>query len=203
MNFSLHFNSCFSPLLLSYYLSNMNFVSKGSFSLYSNVKILLATFLSFHINPPSKSYIKWHDFSYLFYNRYSVKLRENKGLLSETSFRDHQKYIESICWALKPPNLNIILQLKLSLRTVTFDLGNSYGSQVRLFFLYGFKAKSSEKSIKARNKGDDIAIWGGKGERLQRVSRKCLMKTILEPCLCGTPSCLAQISQGWIAAWPE
>ena len=158
MNFSLHFNSCFSLLLLSHYLSNMNFVSKGSFSLYSNVKILLATFLSFHINPPSKSYIKWHDFPYLFYNRYRVKLRENKGLLSETSFRDHQKYIESICGALKPPNLNIILQLKLSARTVTFDLGNSYGSQVRLFFLYGFKAKSSEKSIKARNKGDDIAI---------------------------------------------
>lgn len=38
-----------SPFLLSHYLSNMNFVSKGSFSFYSNVNILLAIFLSSHI----------------------------------------------------------------------------------------------------------------------------------------------------------
>ena len=50
--------------------------------------------------------------------------------------------------ALKPPNLNIILKLKLSPRTVTFDLGNSYGTQVTLFFLYGFKARSSENPLK-------------------------------------------------------
>lgn len=52
--------------------------------------------------------------------------------------------------ALKLPNLNIILKLKLSPRTVTFDLSNSYGTQVRLFFLYGFKAGKLRKSIKAR-----------------------------------------------------
>lgn len=68
----------------------MNFVSKGSFSLYSKVNILLAIFLSSHMTFPQRYCIKWYfDFLYLFYNRYSVKLKENKSLLPEVSFRDH------------------------------------------------------------------------------------------------------------------
>lgn len=105
-----------SPLLLSHYLSNMNFVSKGPFSLYSNENILLAIFLSSHIISPTPKilYKMAFDFLYLFYNRHSVKLRENKSLLPEASFSDWE-CIESICLALSPPNLNITLKWKLSL----------------------------------------------------------------------------------------
>lgn len=101
------------PLLLSHYLSNMNFVSKGSFSLYSSMNILLAVFLSSNIISPQRYCINGILTSFICF--ITMFVRENKSLL-EASFKDHQKYIWSICLALNPPNLNIILNLKLSLR---------------------------------------------------------------------------------------
>lgn len=48
-----------------------------------------------------------------------------------------------------PPNLNFS-QVKAVPEDwwMTFDLSNSYGSQVRPSFLYGFKARSSENPLK-------------------------------------------------------